>query len=172
MLAPHEQSLRATTTPPSTLFDVRARVLLAISDQPARRPRAGSAVRLAYAVILAAAAAWLGIDQWKAQAAHAELLAGLGRPAPASAGPRIVYTVDAATARALTLRGASLGPMQGPDGTIEVSQPTLQAWLESAPVYLVRTLTHRPAERAHLTKALQILQSAVDVSIRYRSKGV
>jgi hypothetical protein len=126
---------------------------------------------LAYAIALVAAVAWFGTDQWRLRTAHAGLVQRTSEPPPATVGPQIVYTVDASTARQLSSHVVELQPALTTHGALEVPQATALQWLERTPSHLVMTLTRQPVQQAQITKAFQILQSAVEVTIRYRSKG-
>lgn len=166
-----EQRLRSAHIPVPDLTGVRTRVLVAISGpEPGLtfRPRAA---RFAYALALTAVLAWFGGEQWLIRSSHAALVERSVHPVPPAAGPQIVYSVDAGEARRLAARGGPFVPEIPASGALEVPQAMASDWIDNVPTYVLRTLVRRPDREAQVADVLKALQSVVEVTIRYRSKG-
>lgn len=171
---PMEQRIRETRIPIPILSDVRARVWAQTAGVSTRdRRSSGRPWRIAYAAAAVLSVVWFAGDQWMIQRSHEELGQRILVSAAAPTGPQIVYTVDAATARSFAERtDAAQAGWSSLEGKLEVPQSTVDDLVSAAEFHFVRTIAQRPERRAKVAEAIRIFRSAVDVTIRYRSKGV
>ncbi len=168
-----EERLREARTPVPNLFDVRSNVLRSIAHREASHAGWSWIPRLAYVTAVAGVCGWFMFGQWSIRRSNMDLNQRI-LPAPSSSvGPQIVYRVDAAAVRTLAESTSSLTGSFAPDGgDIEIPQSSVIRLAERSSSTAASLIVRRPADRAAIGDLLQFLRSGIDVTVRYRSKGV
>ena len=168
-----EGRLRRARVPVPDLSDVRSNVLRRIAPPASRREGWSLIPRFAYAAAVAGVCAWFIFGQWSIRHSHTDLNRRV-LPEPSSAvGPQIVYRVDAEALRSLAGSTPSLaGTFDPAGGDIEIPQSTVLRLAERSGSTAASLIIRRPSDRAAIGDLLRFLRSGVDITARYRSKGV